>query len=167
MSEHAPKLLGMKNVPEQNKRTESLVRLSPILIFYWRAWVSVLELVIKPLALILLLPQIFILLYCSWSTVNNPKPWSMLTDLLLLGFTLSRFVAPALYLFYLLMVRINRNVPQSLLSFALCMAFGYGCIVAWNVIIFDNNFSLGWCIIPILLCSGITAFQLRLEYERK
>ena len=118
----------------------------------------------EALVLILLLPQLFVFLYFFWGTVRiGTDGFGMMKDLAIFGLTISRMTAPFLYLLYLLIRHVNRTKGRLLATFLICWVAGYGGIVAWNLLIFDGNFSYFWSILPVTLCSGGAAASIALR----
>jgi len=124
---------------------------------------STLKTSLEAIVLILLLPQIFILLYFFWGTVRiGIDVLGMMKALAILGFSVSRLSAPFLYLLYFLVRHINRKKAHCLATFLVCSVVGYAGVVAWNLIVFPN-FSYAWGILPVLICSGGTSAYMALR----
>ena len=115
---------------------------------------AVLKSIAEALALILFVPQIFVLLYFFWGAVRaGYDSWGMMRSLVLFGLVVSRMAGPFLYLLYLLVRRVNRERRRGLATFVICLVAGYGGVVAWNLVIFEN-FSYVWSVLPVAACSG-------------
>ena len=128
---------------------------------------NILKSLAEALVLILLLPQLFVFLYFFWGTVRiGTDGVGMMKDLAILGFTLARMSAPFLYLLYLLVRHVNRQKGQPLATFIICWVAGYGGVIAWNLLIFDGNFSYFWSILPVTLCSGGAAASIALRGKK-
>ena len=124
---------------------------------------ATLKTIAEAIVLILLLPQIFVLLYFFWSTVRiGVDGLGMMKELALLGLTVSRVGAPFLYLLYFIIRRVNREKAHCLATFLICAAVGYSGVVAWNLAVFPN-FSYAWGILPVLICSGGAAAYMALR----
>ena len=128
---------------------------------------NILKATLEALVLILLLPQIFILLYFFWGTVKvGIDGLGMMKELIRLGFSISRLSAPFLYLLYFLIRRVNREKAHCLATFLICLAAGYAGVVAWNLVVFPN-FSYIWGILPVLICSGVTSAYMALRDKER
>ena len=125
---------------------------------------NILKSLAEALILILLLPQLFVSLYFFWNTIKiGVDGFGMMKDLAILGLTISRLAAPFLYLLYLLVRHVNRKKGRGLATFLICWTAGYGGVIAWNLLIFDGNFSYFWSILPVTLCSGGAAAYVALR----
>lgn len=121
---------------------------------------AIIKSLLEAAAVILLVPQLFVFLYFFWPTVRGVDGWGMMKSLLVLGLSIARVAAPALYLLYLALASINREKRRSFCSFLLCLTTGYALLVAWNLFIY-KNFSYLWGTVPIFLCSsGVVIYQL-------
>ena len=121
---------------------------------------AILKSILEALAVILLVPQLFVFLYFFWPTVRGVDGWGMMKELMALGFSVSRLAGPILYILYLVIVSLNRDKRRSLLSFLICFATGYASVIAWNVFIY-KSFSYAWGALPVLICSmGVAAHEL-------
>jgi hypothetical protein len=121
---------------------------------------DILKSLLEAAAVILLVPQLFVFMYFFWPTIHGADGWGMMKSLVIFGLTLSRIVAPILYILYLVIVSINREKRRSVSSFLLCTLAGYASVIAWNVYIYES-FSYAWALLPVLICSsGVGAYQL-------
>jgi len=128
---------------------------------------NTLKTIAEAIALILILPQLFVFLYFFWGTVRvGFDGFGMMKHLALLGLSASRLSAPFLYLLYFLICRINREKARCLATFLICLVSGYAGVVAWNLVVFPN-FSYVWGIIPVLICSGGTAGYMALRDKER
>jgi len=122
-----------------------------------------LKAITEAIVLILLLPQIFVFLYFFWGTVKiGFDGMGMMKPLSILALSISHVGAPFLYLLYFIIRRVNRGKARCLATFLICVAAGYGGVVAWNLVIFEN-FSYVWGILPVLVCSGGTSAYMALR----
>ena len=77
-----------------------------------------LKAIAESIALILLLPQIFVFLYFFWGTVKiGFDGLLMMKQLALLGLSVSRVGAPFLYLLFFAVRHINRTKARCLATF--------------------------------------------------
>lgn len=121
---------------------------------------AILKSIFEALAVILLVPQLFVFLYFFWPTVRGVDGWDMMKTLIALGFSVSRLAGPILYILYLVIVSVNRDKRQCVLSFVICFVTGYASVIAWNLFVY-KNFSYAWGVLPVLICSlGAAAYQL-------
>jgi hypothetical protein len=128
---------------------------------------NILKTTAEALLLIFLLPQIFILLYFFWGTIRiGMNGLSLMKDLALLGFSVSQLSSPFLYLLYWLIRHINRKEAHCLATFLICFVAGYAGVVAWNLVVFPN-FSYGWAILPVLICSGGTSAYMAIRDKER
>jgi hypothetical protein len=118
---------------------------------------SILKSNLEALLAILLFPQIFVLLYFLIPTIKGAEGFSMIKHLLNLGFSISRVGAPVLYMLYWAITTLNQNQRRAGISFLICSVTGYLSLIAWNHYIFQN-FSYGWGLLTVLLCSGGVGF---------
>jgi hypothetical protein len=107
----------------------------------------------EALLVILLFPQLFVLLYFFYPTIQGPGSFGLLKQLLLLGLTISQLFAPLFYLLYWAVTTLNREQRRAGTSFLLCAFAGYLCLIVWNKLIFEN-FSTTWGLLPLFICSG-------------
>jgi hypothetical protein len=127
---------------------------------------SILKSLLEAAVVILLIPQIFVFLYFFLPTIRSVESLGLFKPLVLLGLTISRLAGPILYILYLAISAINREKRRGFLSFVICTITGYLCVVAWNLVIF-KNFSYGWSLLPILICSGgVGIYQLFQDKEK-
>lgn len=104
------------------------------------------------LAVILLLPQVFVFFYFFRYLFTGGNALELLKTLAVYALTISWVSAPflaALALGFKALIRVQVNWMAALL---LCVAAGYGWVAAWNLLVY-NVFSYFWSALPILLCS--------------
>jgi hypothetical protein len=120
---------------------------------------AILQSLLEAVAVILLVPQLFVFLYFFWPTIHGYDGRGMITSLIVFGFSISRIAGPFLYILFLVITALNRDKRRHVASFLICTCSGYAAVVAWNVFIFEN-FSYAWGLLPVLLCSaGVSAYQ--------
>jgi len=106
---------------------------------------------------ILLVPQLFVhLYYFRQAFLRGSGVWTISLTLLKCGLALSCIIAPALLILALVIRHINRERVRGWPTFLTCLLGGYAMVVAWNLIVYPN-FSYGWAILPVLICSTFTA----------
>jgi len=113
---------------------------------------------------ILLVPQLFVhLYYFRQAFLRGGGAGTLILTLLKCGLALSCIIGPALLLLTLLIRHINRERVRGWTTFLTCLFSGYAMIVAWNMIVYPN-FSYGWALLPVFICSAVTAlFMLGME----
>jgi hypothetical protein len=107
-------------------------------------------------AVILLVPQAFVLCYYFPLFFSGGNLQGLARDLSVCALTISWVCAPFLAL---LAVGVKLCLAKRLrgsLTLLLCVGAGYGWVAAWNLLVFDT-FSYGRATLPILLCSLATA----------
>lgn len=121
---------------------------------------ALLKSLLEAVAVILLVPQLFVFLYFFWPTIRGADGWGMIKALLVFGFSLSRMAGPILYILFLVITAINREKRRSVSSFLICTLTGYASVIAWNVFVY-KSFSYVWGLFPVLICSsGVVVYQL-------
>lgn len=121
---------------------------------------ALLKALLEAVAVIILVPQLFVFMYFFWPTIHGVDGGGMMKSLILFGLAISRIAGPILYILYLVIVSINREKRRSAWSFLICAVTGYASVIAWNVWIW-KNFSYAWAVLPVLLCSsGVVAYQI-------
>lgn len=106
---------------------------------------------------ILLVPQLFVhLYYFRQAFLRGSGAWTISITLLKCGLALSCISAPALLLLAFAIRYINRERVRGLATFFTCLLSGYAMVVAWNLVVYPN-FSYGWAILPVFICSAFTA----------
>lgn len=121
---------------------------------------AILKSLLEAVAVILLVPQLFVFLYFFWPTIRGADGWGMMKSLLLFGLTLSRIAGPILYILYLVITSINREKRRSVWSFLICTTVGYAAVIIWNIFVY-KSFSYAWGLLPVIICSaGVVAYQI-------
>jgi hypothetical protein len=121
---------------------------------------AILKSLLEAVAVILLVPQLFVFLYFFWPTIRSADGWGMMKSLVIFGLILSRLAGPVLYVLYLVITSINREKRRSVWSFLICTFVGYVSVTAWNIFIY-KSFSYAWALFPVLICSsGVVAYQI-------
>lgn len=106
---------------------------------------------------ILLVPQLFVhLYYFRQAFLRGSGAWTISITLLKCGLALSCISAPTLLLLAFAIRYINRDRVRGLATFFTCLLSGYAMVVAWNLVVYPN-FSYGWAILPVFICSAFTA----------
>ncbi len=109
------------------------------------------------LAVILLVPQVFVLCYFfTHFFLRGADQLGLLKSLTLYALTISWVSAPFLAAMNILIhVLVNKRV-RWYLTLLLCVSAGYFWLTAWNLIVF-RTFAYGRAALPVLLCSLGTA----------
>ena len=115
---------------------------------------------LEAVAVILLVPQLFVFMYFFYPTIRGVDGGGMMKSLIVFGLSLSRITGPILYLLFLAITVINRKKRRSLCSFLVCTTVGYATVITWNVFVY-KSFSYAWGLFPVLICSsGVVLYQL-------
>jgi hypothetical protein len=115
------------------------------------------------LAVILVLPQVFIFLYFFRYLFIGSNGLSLLKTLVVSALTISWVSAPFLAVLSIAVKALITIKVRWTVTLLVCVVAGYVWLTAWNVLVF-NEFSYGWSALPILLCSlgfsGYTAARM-------
>ena len=121
---------------------------------------AILKSLLEAVAVILLVPQLFVFLYFFWPTIRGADGWGMMKSLVIFGLTLSRIAGPILYILYLVITSINREKRRNVWSFLICSTAGYASVIIWNIFVY-KSFSYVWGLLPVIICSaGVVAYQI-------
>ena len=108
--------------------------------------------ILEVLAIILVLPQVFIVMYYFRYLFLGDNWLGLLKTLSLYALTISWVSAPYLAVVVVAVKKLISVRVSWYVTLLLCVAAGYAWVAAWNVFIF-KVFSYFWAALPILLCS--------------
>lgn len=118
-----------------------------------KAW---LRNILEILAVIVLLPQVFVFFYSFDLFFVGGNRLRMLRDLTVYALAISWVSAPLLAVLVIVVKTLIRVRVRWYVTLLLCVASGYAWVAGWNLLVF-KTFSYGKALIPVLLCSLLFA----------
>lgn len=112
--------------------------------------------ILEILAVILLLPQVFVFFYSFDLFFVGGNRLRMLRDLAVCALAISWVSSPLLAVLAIVVKTLIRVRVRWYVTLLLCVVSGYVWVVGWNVLVFDT-FSYGKVLFPILLSSLLFA----------
>ncbi len=110
------------------------------------------------LAVVLLLPQVFVFLYFFRYYFAGGNVLGLLKNTAVYALTISWVSAPFLVALAVAVKALINAKARWAVTLLLCVATGYGWVAAWNLLVYPM-FSYFWSTLPILLCSvGFTGY---------
>ena len=104
------------------------------------------------LAVILLLPQIFVFLYFFRYLFAGSNSLAFLKTIAVYALTISWVSAPFLAVLAIMVKTLINTKVRWYVTLLLCITAGYAWVAAWNLLVY-NMFSYFWSALPILLSS--------------
>jgi hypothetical protein len=107
---------------------------------------------LEMLAVVLLLPQVFLLLYFFRYLFLGQNVLGLAKTLCVYGLTISWVSAPVLVLLAAGVKALLRARARWYVTLLACWAAGTAWVAAWNLLVYPV-FSYAWAALPVLLCS--------------
>lgn len=104
------------------------------------------------LAVILLLPQVFVFLYFFRYFFAGTNSLALLKTIAVYALTISWVSAPFLVVLTIAIKTLIQVRVRWYMTLFFCVAAGYAWVAAWNLLVY-HVFSYFWSTLPILLCS--------------
>lgn len=104
------------------------------------------------LAVVLLLPLVFVFLYFFRYLFTGSNSLAFLKTIAVYALTISWVSAPFLVVLAIAVKTLIHAKVRWTVTLLLCVAAGYVWVAAWNLLVY-NVFSYFWSALPILLCS--------------